>query len=71
MTHAFPLVVVGVTVGGILLSFTRFFRPFLAAREVGRIGSFFEHAEDRPIEQHPDGNRNDPPIPQRPLRAHL
>jgi hypothetical protein len=68
MSYAFELIVVGVTVGGILLSLTRYFRPLLVARETGRVGDFFEHTEDRMLDEHPDGNRNDPPIPLRPLR---
>ena len=68
MALVFEMVVVGVTVGGVMLSFTRYFRPLLAARETGRVGQFFEHAEDRTEEQYPDGNVNDPPIPLRRLR---
>ena len=68
MASVFQTVVVGVTSGGILLSFTRFLHPLNAARETGRVGNFFEHSEDRPIEQQPDGNPNDPPIPVRRIR---
>ena len=68
MAHVFTLVVVGVTVGGILLSLTRFFHPLLVAGQVGRVGVFFDHDEDHAPEQLPDGNLNDPPIPFRPIR---
>jgi hypothetical protein len=71
MVNAFQTVVVVVAVAGIALSFTRHLWPFDAIRDLGRIGSFFEHAEDRTLEEHPDGNSNDPPIPRRRLRGRL
>jgi hypothetical protein len=68
MTNVFQAVVVGVTTGGIVVSFSRAFRPMSVLRELGRVGGWFEHAEDRPLAEQPDGNQNDPPIPVRPLR---
>lgn len=70
MTNAFETIVIAVTVIGLLLSVT-LLQPFRAAREIGRVGeSWFEHPDERPLEEGPDASENDPPIPFRPIRAH-
>ena len=69
MSSAFGTVVVVVALGAIFLSLTRAFSPLRAAQQLGRSGSWFDHEEDAGLEDRPDVNRNDPPIPQRRLRG--
>ena len=69
MGNAFQIVTVAVTSVGIAVSATKFFWPTRALSELGRLGqSWFSHEEDQTLEDRPDGNANDAPIPRRPLR---
>ena len=70
MGSVFQTVTVAVTSVGLALSATRLLNPAQAFRDLGRFGSsWFDHAEDQPLEERPDGNVNDPPINHRPLRG--
>jgi hypothetical protein len=70
MAEVFQTVTVAVTSVGIALASSRFFRPAQALRDLGRFGgAWFDHTEDQPLEEQPDGNVNDAPIPVRPLRG--
>lgn len=71
MTGTFETLVIVVVLAALLLSLTRRFSPLRAAQQLGRTGSWFDHPEDAGLEDRPDVNRNDPPIPQRRLRGHL
>jgi hypothetical protein len=55
---------------GIALSLTPYFRVMTVLQELGRQGlTWFEHPQDRPVEQRPSEDAVDAPIPRRPLRA--
>lgn len=70
MTNAFEIVIVAVAVVAILLSFTRYFRTGRVLAELGRSGSmWFEHEEDREIDDRPGEDAVETPIPRRPLRT--
>jgi len=69
MANALETLVIVVAVIGLLLSLTRRFSPLRAAQELGRVGGWFAHEDDLPLEERPDVNQNDPPIPRRPLRG--
>jgi len=69
MAHALETLVIVVAVIGLLLSFTRLFSPLRAAQQLGRVGGWFVHEEDVELEDRPDVNQNDPPIPYRPLQG--
>jgi hypothetical protein len=70
MASLFQTVTVAVTGLGIALTATRLFRPGAALRDLGRFGrTWFDHNEDHPLEEQPDGNVNDAPIPYRRLRG--
>jgi len=69
MVNAFEAVTAAVALIGIGVSLTRTLWPFRAADELGHVGtSWFDHEEDRALQDRPDAGRNDPPIPHRPLR---
>lgn len=70
MTNAFEIVLIAVAVVGILLSFTRYLRPGRAVADLGRVGSmWFEHIEDREVNERPSEDARETPIPRRPLRS--
>lgn len=72
MDNLFETVVVGVALVGIAASFTRLLWPFRAADQIGQVGgAWFDHEEDRGLEDCRDCNQNDPPIPRRRLRARM
>jgi hypothetical protein len=61
--------VIAVSVAGILLALT-VCAPFKVAQSLGHVGSsWFDHEEDRPLEECRDCSESDPPIPFRRLRA--
>ena len=62
-------VVILVVTIGLVLSVTRRFSPLRAAQEIGRVGGWFAHEDELALEERPDVNQNDPPIPHRPLRG--
>jgi hypothetical protein len=69
VAETFLIVLVVVAVVGTALSFTSFLWPFSVADELGRVGTWFSHEDELPLDARPDGNLNDPEIPRRALRA--
>ena len=70
MASIFQTVTVAVSAVGIALATTRTFRPSEALRDLGRLGtSWFDHDEDHMLDERPDDNFVDEPIPHRPLRG--
>ncbi len=69
MTKAFLPIVIIVAIVGLGLCLTRLAWPFKVMEGLGRTGSWIHHADMDPPEAQPDGNRNDPEIPRRPLRG--
>jgi hypothetical protein len=66
----FEVVVIVVAVVGIGLALTPWFRPTRLISRIGRRGgTWFDHAEDLPVEQRPTNDERDAPIPSRPLRG--
>ncbi len=66
----FEIVLIAVAVVGIAVALTPWFRP---ARLMGRIGrrggTWFDHADDLPVQERPGEDERDAPIPRRPLRG--
>jgi hypothetical protein len=69
MNQAFIAVLVVVAVVGTALSFTSLLWPFSVAEELGRVGVWFSHEDELPIESRPDADAKDPAIPYRHLRG--
>jgi hypothetical protein len=66
----FEIVTFAVTFLSIALCFTRYFRPGRVLADLGQQGSvWFDHQEDRGIDERPVDDAVDSPIPHRPLRA--
>lgn len=69
MASILQTLVILVAVVGLLLSFTRLFSPLRTAQQLGRVGDWFVHEDDLELDELPDVNQIDPPIPYRPLRG--
>jgi hypothetical protein len=70
MITAFEIVMFVVVSLAVAACFTPFFSIRRAMASLGRQGAFwFEHAEDRAVEERPDDDATDPALPRRPLRA--
>lgn len=67
---AFEIVIFVVTALALAACFTPLFSIRRAMAALGRQGEFwFEHPEDRPLEEAPDDDAIDAALPRRPLRA--
>jgi hypothetical protein len=67
---SFEFVTIAVSLIAIGLCFLRYFRPGLAAAELGRQGKmWFDHLEDREVAERPSDDAKDSEIPRRHLRA--
>jgi hypothetical protein len=70
MITAFEIVMFAVVSLAVAACFTPFFSIRRAMASLGRQGAFwFEHAEDRAVEERPDDDATDAALPHRPLRA--
>jgi hypothetical protein len=70
MITAFEIVMFVVTALAVAACFTRFFSIRRAVASLGRQGAFwFEHEEDREVEERPNEDGRDAPLPRRQLRA--
>jgi hypothetical protein len=70
MITAFEIVVFAVAGLAMAACFTPFFSIRRAVASLGRQGAFwFEHEEDREVEERPTEDGRDAPLPRRPLRA--
>jgi hypothetical protein len=70
MITTFEIVMFVVTALAIAACFTRFFSVRRAVASLGRQGAFwFEHEEDRAVEDRPTEDGRDAPLPRRPVRA--
>jgi hypothetical protein len=68
--NAFEIVTIGVTLIALALSLTRYFRLGRVVADLGRQGSmWFEHTEDRDVEEQPTEDAVESPLPRRPLRS--
>ena len=66
----FEIVVIVVAVIGIGLALTPWFSISRLMARIGRSGgTWFDHADDLPVEQRPSDDERDAPIPKRPLRG--
>jgi hypothetical protein len=67
---AFEVVTLAVSVIAIALAATSYFRTGRVLQQLGRQGgTWFDHAEDMPVEERPSDDERDDPIPKRPLRG--
>lgn len=70
MITAFEIVMFTVIALAVAACFTPFFSVRRAMDSVGRQGAFwFEHQEDRAVEELPDDDAIDAALPRRPLRS--
>lgn len=70
MITTFEIVIFVVTALAVAACFTPLFSIRRALATLGRQGGFwFEHREDRPLEELPDDDAADAALPHRPLRA--
>ena len=70
MIATFEIVMFVVTALAIAACFTPFFSIRRAVASLGRQGAFwFEHEEDREVEERPNEDLCDAPLPRRELRA--
>jgi hypothetical protein len=70
MVTAFEVVVFVVVSLAVAACFTPFFSIRRTMASLGRQGAFwFEHPEDRVLEERPDDDATDAALPPRPLRA--
>ena len=70
MMTVFEIVMFVVTALAVLACFTPFFNIRQAVASLGRQGMFwFEHDEDRGVEERPTEDERDAPLPQRPIRS--
>jgi hypothetical protein len=68
--NAFEIVTLVVAVVAIALAVTSYFRLNRVIEQLGRGGqTWFDHAEDHPVEERPSEDDRDEPIPKRPLRG--
>jgi hypothetical protein len=68
--NAFEIVTIGVTLIALALSMTRYFRFTNVVADLGRQGDmWFEHTEDRTVEEQPTEDERETPLPHRPLRS--
>lgn len=68
--NTFEAVTLGVTAGAIALAATPYLRPSRVIQQLGRQGAmWFEHVEDREVDQRPSEDERDAPLPRRPLRG--
>ncbi len=68
----YETVTVLVVAGTLIVGLIDYLRAGGPIAQLGRQGAFwFEHSEDRPLDQHPSEDRADAPIPRRPLRGRL
>jgi hypothetical protein len=68
--NAFEIVTIGVTLIALALSMTRYFRINRVVADLGRQGDmWFEHTEDRAVEDQPGEDERETPLPRRPLRS--
>jgi hypothetical protein len=66
----FETVTIAVTVIALALCLTRWFRLGHVMADLGRQGTmWFEHNEDRDVEEQPTEDAVDSPLPRRPLRS--
>lgn len=70
MITAFEIVLFTVIALSLAACFTPFFSVRRAMASLGRQGAFwFEHREDRGVEELPDDDATDAALPRRPLRS--
>lgn len=70
MVTVFEIVMFVVAALAVLACFTPFFSIRRAVGSLGRQGMFwFEHDEDREVEDRPTEDERDAPLPRRPLRG--
>lgn len=70
MITAFEIVTFTVVAVAVAACFTPFFSIRRAMASLGRQGAFwFEHVEDRAVEELPDDDATDAALPRRPLRS--
>ena len=70
MITAFEIVMFVVAALAVAACFTPFFNVRRAVSDLGRQGGFwFEHEEDREVDERPSEDVRDAPLPHRPLRA--
>ncbi len=70
MTNAFEIVIIAVAMAATLMSLTRYFRVGRALADLGRQGAmWFEHDEDREVDELFGEDALETPIPRRPLRG--
>lgn len=70
MASTFEIVIFVVTGVAVAACFTPLFSIRRAMQTLGRQGGYwFEHREDRPVEELPDDDAADAALPRRPLRA--
>jgi hypothetical protein len=67
---AFEVVAIVVSVVAIALALTSYFRINRVLSQLGREGeTWMDHEEDMPVEDRPNEDDRDEPIPRRPLRG--
>jgi|GEM_PF-4216958 len=70
--HGYETITILVTVGAALVGLVDYLRSGGPLAELSRRGGlWFEHVEDRPIDQRPSEDAPDPPLPRRPLRGRV
>jgi hypothetical protein len=70
--NAYETVTILVTGGAAVVGLVDYLRSGGAFTSTGRSGTFwFDHANDRPIEQRPSEDEVDLPLPRRPLRGRV
>jgi hypothetical protein len=68
--NAWELVTIVVSVVAVLIAATTYFRLSNVLQDLGRHGrDWFEHPEDRELEDRPSDDERDEPIPKRRLRG--
>ena len=68
--NLFETITIVVTLGGIVLAATPWFRPGRVLASMGRLGPFwFDHNDDQDLAIQPSEDAKDAPIPRRPLRG--
>ncbi len=68
--NSFEIVTIAVTLIALALCLTRYFRTGRVVADLGRQGSmWFEHSEDRQVDDRPTEDAVDSPLPHRPLRT--
>jgi hypothetical protein len=68
--NAFEVVILIVSLVAIALAVTSYLRLNRVIERLGRQGqTWFDHADDTPVDQRPSEDDRDDPIPRRPLRG--